>query len=271
MTYAGTPGYTAPFIGGSVTWAPTSGSGHFAVLRLNATINQTGSATGNYTGLLVNVVEAATTGNNKFLMDLQTGGSSRFAVTSAGAVGIGTANPGAKLHVNGSFTASGDVTIGGLNSRVIASIAGSYVLPALGTRLSFLNVANSSVCKIHLASSENGFHQPVELYVSRDGDGTVPSLVRSSRTIHHHSNSIGFSSDANGDVWLEKTAFNTGRTISLFRVDQLRGTCTVLNGSSTDVAVGADQSTSFNFWSQNGTSVYYNTGNVGTRSSFLRT
>lgn len=61
MTYGGG---TARFIHGSVTWAPTSGTGDFIGLMLNPVINQTGSSSGSYTGLKVQVGVASAPGTN---------------------------------------------------------------------------------------------------------------------------------------------------------------------------------------------------------------
>lgn len=81
ITYATT---AATFENHNTTWAPTAGAGDFYFLRLLPTINQTGTASGNYTALQVNVTETAVIGSSNYLMDLQVGGVSQFAVTNGG-------------------------------------------------------------------------------------------------------------------------------------------------------------------------------------------
>lgn len=72
---------------GAVVFNPASGSATFQALVVNPTINQTGTSSGNYTGLLVNVVETALKGAANLLLDLQagtTGGTSKFAINNSG-------------------------------------------------------------------------------------------------------------------------------------------------------------------------------------------
>jgi|GEM_PF-5493054 len=77
----------------------TAGSDVQTFVRIAPAINQTGTA--GYTALLVNATETNTnTGSGpKNLIDLQTGGTSRFVVQSAGNVGIGTTTPASLLHL----------------------------------------------------------------------------------------------------------------------------------------------------------------------------
>lgn len=65
------------------TFAPTSGTGTFNVFGAGYTINQTGGANGNVTGLLLNATETAVGGVNN-LIDVQVGGTSFFAVSGGG-------------------------------------------------------------------------------------------------------------------------------------------------------------------------------------------
>ncbi|MBY0316402.1 MAG: hypothetical protein K2Q26_12820, partial [Bdellovibrionales bacterium] len=109
MSYAAAPGFYTPFISGSVVWDPTSGSGNFSVLNLSPTINQTGTASGSYTGILLNAIETSVLGTANRLMDLQVGGASRFLVTNTGNVGIGSTSPTEKLDVDGIVKATGFV------------------------------------------------------------------------------------------------------------------------------------------------------------------
>jgi hypothetical protein len=139
MTYAGTPGYYSPFIGAAVTWAPTSGSGGFAGLSLAPTINQTGSASGNYTGLLVNVTETAFLGTDGRLLDVQKNGASQFVVKDTGNVGIGTTVPNGTLDVRP-----------GANENIL--VRGPEALGS-GASIYSVNDANSALGPLEIAAS----------------------------------------------------------------------------------------------------------------------
>jgi len=80
---------------GAVRFNPTSGNAKFIGLNINPSINQTSTATGDYTALQVNVVETALLGTNKLLLDLQagvSGGVSRYSIDNAGQQTEKTAN-----------------------------------------------------------------------------------------------------------------------------------------------------------------------------------
>lgn len=80
---------------GDVRFNPASGTANFVGLQVKPVINQTGTASGSYTGLLVNAVETALLGSTNKLLDLQsgaTGGVSRFSVDNSGQVTESTAN-----------------------------------------------------------------------------------------------------------------------------------------------------------------------------------
>jgi hypothetical protein len=85
------------FVKFTPSWAPIAGSGEMRGLFVDQTINQTGTATQNYVGMLLDVTETAVTGTANKLLDLRVGGVSKFNVTSTGNVGIGTTSPGAPL------------------------------------------------------------------------------------------------------------------------------------------------------------------------------
>ena len=88
---------------GLVTFAPASGTANFVALNVHPTINQTSTSSGNYTGILVNVVETSLKGSANKLLDLQagtTGGTSEFSVDNGGILtSLGT-------HLSGNGTAS---------------------------------------------------------------------------------------------------------------------------------------------------------------------
>lgn len=80
------PVTSATTAGRSLVFSPASGAAKFTALNINPIINQTGSASGTYTGLKVNVTETAylgsTTGSN--LLDLQLGQNSVFSISRLG-------------------------------------------------------------------------------------------------------------------------------------------------------------------------------------------
>lgn len=75
----------------TATFNPTVGATPFYGLSLAYTINQTGTASGGYAALKINVTETAVLGASRLLADLQTNGVSRFSVSNAGAVNFGIA------------------------------------------------------------------------------------------------------------------------------------------------------------------------------------
>ena len=75
------------------TWAPTVGTNTFSGVNIEPTINQTGTASGRYTGLLVNVLETSFLGTDGRLFDVQKNSSSVFVINNAGNMGVGTTSP----------------------------------------------------------------------------------------------------------------------------------------------------------------------------------
>ncbi len=90
----GVNGNTA-FTNLTATWAPTSTASNFAILKLTGTINETGTATGNYTGLLINAIETAVLGTANKVIDLQVNSASVFSVSSKGAGILNISSPSA--------------------------------------------------------------------------------------------------------------------------------------------------------------------------------
>jgi hypothetical protein len=78
------------FLSGNATWAPASGAGRFLPYYLTSTVDQSGTATGSYTGLPVNMTETQTFGTDSRLMSLSRNGLPQFVVMSTGATGIST-------------------------------------------------------------------------------------------------------------------------------------------------------------------------------------
>ncbi len=162
----------------------------------------------------------------------------------------------------GSLQVKGDLIIGGLGKKVVSNKAASFNLPAQGSKAAFLSIGTNSLCKVSMYSSENQYYQPIELYIIRQLG--KPIILRNSPETHIHSNDIIFSSDTDGYIWAEKVKYSTNKAIGVTSVNQLNGTCSVLNGTETEEGSGIDQSImSTNLFRSNGTSIYYNLGDVG--------
>jgi len=99
-----TSGYMiSTYIGG--TFSPSAGTAAYYGLDVNFAVNQTGSASGNYTGLLVNIVETALLGTANLLLDLQagvTGGVTQFSITNTGKIKVPTTNTAASATAGAS-------------------------------------------------------------------------------------------------------------------------------------------------------------------------
>ena len=102
--------------GTPITIMPLGLTGSSALESLN--ITQTWNTTGNPTAIKLNVTNTAS-GASSNLMDLQTGGVSKFNVSKAGFVGIGV-TPSQKLDVAGSINLSstGNLYFGNGNSSI---------------------------------------------------------------------------------------------------------------------------------------------------------
>ncbi len=117
------------------TFAPTSGTAKFIGLDISPTINQTGTATGDYTALQIRPTITAATGTNKFLIHAGTAASpDMFVLNGAGNVGIGTATPGSKLDITTAGLAATQTTSSGLalvNTTAATAIAPVQISPAI--------------------------------------------------------------------------------------------------------------------------------------------
>ena len=86
---AATSGTFQRFVYEPSTFNPASGAVAFVAHSINPTVNQTSTASGNYTALQVNVVETSLKGSANLLLDLQagsTGGTSEFSVNNVGKI-----------------------------------------------------------------------------------------------------------------------------------------------------------------------------------------
>lgn len=105
---ASTPTVNGQWISGDIKGTFGSGdedynaAGPMVGLRVAPTINVGAGSTGGVTALLVNPTLTSVSGTaSNYLADFQAGGSSKMVITTAGDVGIGTANPGFPLEVVG--------------------------------------------------------------------------------------------------------------------------------------------------------------------------
>jgi hypothetical protein len=107
-TLAATSGSTQTDWIETATFAPASGASAFIMHEINPTIDQTSTASGNYTALLVNAVETAVLGAQpgNYLLDLQVGGAHKFSVNNKGHVDNPTADHAGALSISSSTTGS---------------------------------------------------------------------------------------------------------------------------------------------------------------------
>lgn len=150
---------------------------------------------------------------------------------------------GFRLDVNGTARVQGSINIGSSLSTISYNLPLSITLPAIGTKVAFLNVGINSVIKVELNGSENGFYQPMLLTISRNNTGASITINKDNPFFHENSNDISFSFDtATGDIYAEKIVYSTGRNFRISKVEVLFGTATVLNGTLTSTTnVGVDQ------------------------------
>lgn len=78
--------------GGSIVFSPTSGNAKFYALNVNPIINQTGTASGSYTALLINATETAVLGTANMLIDCQVSNVRVWGITNKGHEIVGSAN-----------------------------------------------------------------------------------------------------------------------------------------------------------------------------------
>jgi hypothetical protein len=103
-------------------WAPTSGTASWDQVRLNPTINTTGTYAGIVRGIYYNPTLTSLTGTTHRAIETTSGDV--LLGTTSGNVGIGTTNPLYKLHVSAT---AGDIVY------IIASTGQSAVIGATGS------------------------------------------------------------------------------------------------------------------------------------------
>jgi hypothetical protein len=118
-----------------VQFSPTSGTANLVAFQVNPGINQTGTASGSYTALLVNVVETALLGSANKLLSLQagvSGGTTKFQINNSGVIdtanGETTAGVGSPYLRGVTSQKSETGTDASVLSVTPGAVAGSYRL-----------------------------------------------------------------------------------------------------------------------------------------------
>lgn len=133
----GTNGY---FLGVSPSQS-TIASGNIAMVAIQPTYNQTGSAGG--TDLLINRTETATGTGAQLLIDAQVGGTSKFSVSDTGNVGLSSTTPSMTLSVQGNTLISGNLFVANMTATGTASTTNFLATNATSTN-SFATTASST-------------------------------------------------------------------------------------------------------------------------------
>jgi hypothetical protein len=99
---------------------PASGTGTLVAWDIAPTINQTGTATGDYVALRIRPTITAATGTNKLLIQAGTASSNnRLVLTESGRLGLGVLAPSSMLHL----ADAGDITFGTTTGTKIGTAA----------------------------------------------------------------------------------------------------------------------------------------------------
>jgi hypothetical protein len=120
-----------------LTFAPSAGAGKFIGFGVTPVINETSTATGNYTALQVNATETSFLGTTALLADFQVGGTSKASIDHSGNIlalggmaldtptggneGAGTINVATGYYANGT---AGISSSGVLCTATFASVDG---------------------------------------------------------------------------------------------------------------------------------------------------
>lgn len=122
------------------TFAPTTGTAKLVGLNIAPVINQTGTATGDYTALQVYVTETVpATGTNKLLADFRLGEASKAKIDSSGYMTVQKLTIGS-VDINSSTSASEGATLVGTNTSDYTNFT-----PASGTVQAALEAIDTSL------------------------------------------------------------------------------------------------------------------------------
>ena len=180
-----------------------------------------------------------TTNNTNFAITKHSGTTLFFEIDGVGnTTTYGTGNFGNGVSLSGNLNFSG-----GTGKKIVLGSQRAYTLPAQNTKMRILTLANHTSCRVYIDSSENAYNQPIVLDIYYNSQSSQkPVMHRNNHyTWHTHSNDIRFTSDTSGHIYAEKVAHATGRTVNIRKVEEFKGTVTLLDGSTTQTGGGANE------------------------------
>jgi hypothetical protein len=141
---------------GQAIFAPTSGNANFVALLVNPSIDQTSSASGSYTGLLVNVVETSLLGSSNKLLSLQAGATGGTVELDISNKGIITTYNGIATVSNGTPSELAKVDLTAQSAAIAATTA--YATTATGMyRISWSAAITTASDTSSVLGGANGF------------------------------------------------------------------------------------------------------------------
>ncbi len=219
----------------------SSGASAFNGSTLEYTINQTSTATGAVTGLLVNATETAVLGTHK-LLDLQVGGTSKLSISNAGAllsgagsvsapgVAVGLANHG--LHTSYGTGVLAVTVAGTERARFVhgggMNVAG-YVTTSLIQGGDNTGGAVTSGLQINAPSSTNA----LGLFITSTAARTLTSGTQRGIVVDFSSSAVGGFAPTSGTATFR--AFEIGYGIN--QTGGANGTVTGILVNATETAV----------------------------------
>jgi len=144
----------------------------------------------------------------------------------------------------GNLSLLGDLNFsGGTGKKIVLGSQRVYALPAQNTKMRILTLANQTSCRVYIDSSENAYNQPIVLDIFYNSQGSAKPVIHRNNhyTWHTHSNDIRFTSDTSGHIYAEKITYSTGRNVNIRKVEEFKGTVTLLDGSTTQTGGGANE------------------------------
>ena len=104
-----------------------------------------------------------------------------------------------------------------------------------------LTLANLTSCRVYIDSSENSYNQPIVLDIFYNSQSSAKPVIHRANNYqwHTHSNDIRFTCDTSGHIYAEKVSYSTGRTVNIRKVEEFKGTVTILDGSTTQTGGGS--------------------------------
>ena len=111
-TINGTAGTATPLIT-QPYFSPASGNMNMDAFTIQPNIIQSGTATGNYTALKVNVTESNVLGSTNYLAQLGVGGIYSVNIKNNGYLGLGLTNPAYPLDISGELNLTDAIRAGG--------------------------------------------------------------------------------------------------------------------------------------------------------------